>query len=98
MITFDPDRLGARQAELEQLMNAPGFWDDQERAQRLSTEHARVSKRLDTYVRLSSEFADVSPEVLELGIRNEFARRAGFPVQDFVSVFVERSVRQKLRA
>ena len=47
---------------------------------------------------LADEFDDVAPEVLEQGIRNEFARRAAYPVQDFVPVFVQRSVRQKLRA
>jgi hypothetical protein len=47
---------------------------------------------------LSVEFDDVSPTVIEQGIRSEFERRAAFPVQDFVPVFVERSVRRKLRA
>ena len=46
---------------------------------------------------LASTFDDISPEVLEQGIRNEFDRRAAYPVQDFVPVFVERSIRQKLR-
>ena len=35
-------------------MSEPGFWDDQERAQRMSTEHARVSRRLETYERLDA--------------------------------------------
>ena len=46
---------------------------------------------------LVDEFGDISPDVLEQGIRNEFQQRAARPVQDFVPVFVERSVRQKLR-
>jgi peptide chain release factor 2 len=45
VITFDPDRLAGRLGELETTMSEPGFWDDQERAQRLSTEHACVSRR-----------------------------------------------------
>jgi hypothetical protein len=45
---------------------------------------------------LAGEFDDVSPDVIEQGIRNEFQRRAAYPVQDFVPVFVERSIRQKL--
>ena len=44
MITFDPVKLKARQAELEAAMNEPGFWDDQEQAQKTSTEHSRVSQ------------------------------------------------------
>lgn len=58
MITFDPDRLIARAAELEQEMGAPGFWDDQQRAARTSTEHSRLTKRLDRYERLRGEYDD----------------------------------------
>ena len=36
-------------------MGAPGFWDDQQQAARISTEHARVTRRLDGYRRLSGE-------------------------------------------
>ena len=43
MSTFDPDTLTTRQEELEAAMGAPGFWDDQQKAARISTEHARVS-------------------------------------------------------
>ena len=49
VITFDPASLERRVAELEQELNAPGFWDDQERAQKISAEHARVAKRLEIY-------------------------------------------------
>jgi peptide chain release factor 2 len=56
VITFDPDRLRERRAELEQEMSRPGFWDDQEQAQSTTTEHARVSRRLETYERLSDEY------------------------------------------
>jgi peptide chain release factor 2 len=60
VITFDPVKLKARQAELETAMSEPGFWDDQEQAQKTSTEHSRVTKRLETYERLSREFEDAS--------------------------------------
>ena len=56
--TFDPDQLTARQLELEAAMGVPGFWDDQQQAARISTEHARVAKRLDRYHRLTREVAD----------------------------------------
>ena len=36
MITFDPDALKARVAELEEAMGAPEFWDDQQQAARIS--------------------------------------------------------------
>ena len=44
--SFDVDALGARAAELEQAMGAPGFWDDQENAAKVSAEHARVTRKL----------------------------------------------------
>jgi peptide chain release factor 2 len=56
--TFDPDALTKRAAELEAQMGEPGFWDDQQRAAEISTEHSRVSKRLERYARLRREFED----------------------------------------
>jgi peptide chain release factor 2 len=58
VITFDPDRLTARAAELEDAMGAPGFWDDQQRAAEISTEHSRVTKRLERFRRLDQEYRD----------------------------------------
>jgi peptide chain release factor 2 len=65
VVTFDPAALKARLAELEQELGRPGFWDDQQRAAQVSAEHARVTKRLDRYDRLTREFADAK-ELLEL--------------------------------
>jgi peptide chain release factor 2 len=39
-------------------MNAEGFWNDQSLAAKVSAEHARVSRRLESYRRLSQEFGD----------------------------------------
>ena len=58
MITFDPDRLTRRREELEEAMGAQGFWDDQAAAARISTEHARVTRKLERYERLQHEFDD----------------------------------------
>ena len=66
MITFDPDALAARRVELETEMGEPDFWDDQSRAARVSTEHARVSRKLDRYESLRSEYEDAQA-FLELG-------------------------------
>jgi peptide chain release factor 2 len=44
-------------------MQAPGFWDDQERATKLSAEHARASRKLAGYRELESELDDL--EALE---------------------------------
>jgi peptide chain release factor 2 len=43
---------------LEEAMGAPGFWDDQAAAARISTEHSRVTRRLERYERLQREFED----------------------------------------
>jgi len=58
VITFDPERLRERIAELEQELGAPGFWDDQQRAARVSAEHARLTRRLERYERLSRDYED----------------------------------------
>ena len=58
MITFDPVTLTKRVGELEQQMGSPGFWDDQQGAAAVSTEHARLSKRLELYERLRREYDD----------------------------------------
>ena len=46
-------------------MAAPGFWDDQQAAARVSAEHARISRRLDAYERLRGEADDLG-ELLAL--------------------------------
>ena len=58
MITFDPDALTARRAELEARMGEPGFWDDQERAAKISTEHSRIARKLDSYEQLTRDYED----------------------------------------
>jgi peptide chain release factor 2 len=58
VITFDPEQLERRIAELEQELRAPGFWDDQRRAAELSAEHARLTKRLERYRRLTQDYED----------------------------------------
>ena len=46
-------------------MGAPGFWDDQAAAANTSTEHARVTRKLERYESLRSEVDDAR-ELLEL--------------------------------
>jgi peptide chain release factor 2 len=65
VITFDPDALSARLSELERELNAPGFWDDQQRAAAVSAEHARVAKRLGRYEHLTREYEEAK-ELLAL--------------------------------
>ena len=65
MITFDPAALTERQAALDKQMEAPGFWDDQRSAARLSAERSRVQRKLDTYQRLADEASELD-NMLEL--------------------------------
>jgi len=44
-------------------MQEPGFWDDQERAARVSAEHSRAQRKLESYRMLESELDDL--ETLE---------------------------------
>jgi peptide chain release factor 2 len=65
VITFDPERLARRRDELEAEMGKPDFWDDQARAATVSTEHARLTRRLERYERLQHEY-DEDKELFEL--------------------------------
>ncbi len=47
---------------------------------------------------LSTRFPEYQSETLEALVAAEFSRRSGVPVQDFVPVFVERALRERLRA
>jgi peptide chain release factor 2 len=42
-------------------MGAAGFWDDQERAARVSAEHARATRKLAVFRALDSDVADLEP-------------------------------------
>src|SRR6187431_1607320 len=63
-------------------MGAPGFWDDQAEAARISTEHARVTRKLERYESLQREVDDVT-ELLELdpALEHEVAEQV-VPVRD----------------
>jgi peptide chain release factor 2 len=58
VITFDPDALTARLAGLEEDMARPGFWDDQAAAASTSSEHARITRKLERYERLTRDYDD----------------------------------------
>ena len=60
MSTFDPDSLARRLTALEQDLNAPGLWDDRARAAKVSAEHSRVARRLESYRTLRREYEDAS--------------------------------------
>ncbi len=63
-------------------MGEPGFWDDQERAAKTSTEHARVSRRLERYEQLRRDYEDAQ-ELFSLdgGMEDEI-RKSLRPLQN----------------
>jgi peptide chain release factor 2 len=58
VITFDPDSLRTKSAELEAQMGEPGFWDDQARAAQISSDQARLAKKLERYDTLTRDYED----------------------------------------
>jgi peptide chain release factor 2 len=58
VITFDPDALRTQAAELEARMGEPGFWDDQAGAAKISSEQARLAKKLERYDTLTRDYED----------------------------------------
>jgi peptide chain release factor 2 len=65
-----PAKVEARVTELEGQMGAPGFWDDQEAAARVSAEHARATRRLEGFRALERDAADLD-DLVELGEEDE---------------------------
>jgi peptide chain release factor 2 len=61
---LDPPALERHVAELEQQMQDPDFWGDQERAAKVNGEYARTKRKLDLYSSLEGdvELAEMSAE------------------------------------
>ncbi|MGZ6697648.1 MAG: peptide chain release factor 2 [Solirubrobacteraceae bacterium] len=57
----DEAALAAQVAELEERMQAPGFWDDQAAAASVSAEHARSTRRLERWRSLTADVDDLEP-------------------------------------
>ena len=84
MVTFDPATLKARLDELEQELAQPDFWNDQQRAARLSAEHQRTQQKLQRYDELVSNveflregagtFPDEELEPVLREVRGELSR------------------------
>jgi peptide chain release factor 2 len=57
VVTFDVASLTARVAELEGELAQPDFWNDPQRAAKLSAEHTRAQRKLERYELLQGNFA-----------------------------------------
>jgi peptide chain release factor 2 len=77
--TFDPPALERRLAELEAQLSEPGFWDDQANATRISSEQARVSRTLEGYRKLLSDYSDAL----------ELAKLDGGEMEDEIKAMLE---------
>lgn len=67
---LDPEGLARTIAELEGRMGAPGFWDDQESAAKVSAQHARAGRRLELWQALQRD-ADDLEALIELAEEDE---------------------------
>jgi peptide chain release factor 2 len=76
--TFDPVALERRLAELEAELNSPGFWNDQQNASRISSEHARVSRTLEGYRKLLRDYDDA----------REFTKLDGGEMEDEIRTMI----------
>ncbi len=56
---LDPEALAADVAELEDKMGQAGFWDDQAEATKVSSQHAQINKRLETYRSVQRDVGDL---------------------------------------
>jgi peptide chain release factor 2 len=84
VVTFDPAALKARLEELERQLSQPDFWNDQQRAARLSAEHQRTQEKLRRYDELVSNveflregvgtFPDEELEPVLRDVQGELAR------------------------
>ena len=55
---FDLETLQSQQDELEKMMSAPGFWDNNEKAAKISEEHASAAKKINLFGSLESRVSD----------------------------------------
>ena len=56
---FDLDEKGKRVTEIEKLEGAPGFWEDQQKAQELLKEKGNILRVLGTWEDLSKELEEI---------------------------------------
>jgi peptide chain release factor 2 len=75
--------LSRRVAELEGQMGEPGFWDDQAQAAKVSAEHARTTKKVESFAALQADVDDLEG-LVELA--EEDPEMAGEVEEQFASV------------
>jgi peptide chain release factor 2 len=84
---FDPPKLTAELADLEERMRASDFWDDQEQASRVSAKYSRVKRRLDDFSEIEARVADL--ESTEELLREEMAAGDAAVDEEFLRELVD---------
>jgi peptide chain release factor 2 len=56
---LDPEALAAEVAAFEDKMGQSGFWDDQGEATKVSSQHAQLNRRLETYRSVERDVGDL---------------------------------------
>ncbi|MEZ5156220.1 MAG: peptide chain release factor 2 [Solirubrobacterales bacterium] len=67
---LDPDQLRSEIERLEDEMQGAGFWDDQERAAKVSAAHTRAKRKLELWDGLATDVDDLS-ELAEMAAEDE---------------------------
>ena len=57
---LDPEGLESEVTRLEEVMQQPGFWDNQDKAASVSADHARAQRKLEGFRSLQSEAGDLA--------------------------------------
>ena len=56
---FDPDSIDQKIKEKESLTTAPGFWDDQQKAQRVMNDIKLLKGRVEPWRKLIADVSDM---------------------------------------
>ncbi|MCB0865569.1 MAG: peptide chain release factor 2 [Solirubrobacterales bacterium] len=67
---LDPAGLQSEVERLEGEMQAPGFWDDQENAAKVSAEHTRAKRKIDLWEGISQDADDLA-DLAEMAVEDE---------------------------
>ncbi|HIA91547.1 TPA: peptide chain release factor 2 [Candidatus Saccharibacteria bacterium] len=57
---IDSDSLSAQLSELEQHMAEPDFWNDQERAKKITKQHAKIKAKLQPWLEVASKIDEIA--------------------------------------
>ena len=68
--SLDPDNKEKRIAELDRMMEEPGFWDNPEESTKIVRENRSLKNTMERFQKLESSFSDIG-DMIELGNEEE---------------------------